>query len=168
MSGSLDFTKDDENVKSQPFMRWRDRFLFCGEAIYKAQAQTGEIKWHYLNATAGNYEEMIKRIKPVKPVKTRFANLTVIGGFTANTSLSHYCRDNGLHLHIHRAMHVVIDRQKNHGMHFRLLAKALRMSGGDHIHSGTLVGKLEGEREITLGFVDGGSFVANLSIPDKY
>ncbi|PIA57284.1 hypothetical protein AQUCO_00600192v1, partial [Aquilegia coerulea] len=32
--------------------------------------------------------------------------------------------------------------------------KALRMSGGDHIHSGTVVGKLEGEREITLGFVD--------------
>ncbi|KAL9990446.1 Ribulose bisphosphate carboxylase large chain [Helianthus debilis subsp. tardiflorus] len=76
------------------------------------------------------------------------------GGFTANTSLSQYCRDNGLLLHIHRAMHAVIDRQKNHGMHFRVLAKALRMSGGDHIHSGTVVGKLEGEREITLGFVD--------------
>ncbi|KAM0932115.1 putative ribulose-bisphosphate carboxylase [Dioscorea sansibarensis] len=53
------------------------------------------------------------------------------GGFTANTSLAHYCRDNGLLLHIHRAMHAVIDRQKNHGMHFRVLAKALRMSGGD-------------------------------------
>ncbi|KAI3707600.1 hypothetical protein L6452_26226 [Arctium lappa] len=40
-------------------------------------------------------------------------------------------------------------------MHFRVLAKALRMSGGDHIHAGTVVGKLEGEkREITLGFVD--------------
>ena len=51
-------------------------------------------------------------------------------------------------------MHAVIDRQKNHGIHFRVLAKALRMSGGDHIHSGTVVGKLEGEREITLGFVD--------------
>jgi ribulose-bisphosphate carboxylase large chain len=51
-------------------------------------------------------------------------------------------------------MHAVIDRQKNHGIHFRILAKALRMSGGDHIHSGTVVGKLEGEREITLGFVD--------------
>ncbi|KAM0011676.1 Ribulose bisphosphate carboxylase large chain [Helianthus debilis subsp. tardiflorus] len=75
------------------------------------------------------------------------------GGFT-NTSLSHYCRDNGLLLHIHRAMHAVIDREKNHGMHFCVLAKALRMSGGDHIHSGTVVGKLEGEREITLGFVD--------------
>ncbi|KAK8661971.1 hypothetical protein V6N13_091559 [Hibiscus sabdariffa] len=76
------------------------------------------------------------------------------GGFTANTTLVHYCRDNGLLLHIHRAMHAVIDRQKNHGMHFRVLAKALRMSGGDHIHAGTVVGKLEGEREITLGFVD--------------
>ncbi|KAG4183302.1 hypothetical protein ERO13_A09G101500v2 [Gossypium hirsutum] len=51
-------------------------------------------------------------------------------------------------------MHAVIDRQKNHGMHFRVLAKALRMSGGDHIHAGTVVGKLEGERDITLGFVD--------------
>ncbi|KAF8398677.1 hypothetical protein HHK36_014532 [Tetracentron sinense] len=61
------------------------------------------------------------------------------GGFTANTSLSYYCRDNGLLLHIHRAMHAVIDRQKNHGIHFRVLAKALRMSGGDHIHSGSVV-----------------------------
>ena len=28
------------------------------------------------------------------------------------------------------------------------------MSGGDHLHSGTVVGKLEGDRAITLGFVD--------------
>jgi ribulose-bisphosphate carboxylase large chain len=43
LRGGLDFTKDDENVNSQPFMRWRDRFLFVAEAIYKAQAETGEI-----------------------------------------------------------------------------------------------------------------------------
>ncbi|KAL6496671.1 hypothetical protein OROHE_027413 [Orobanche hederae] len=51
----------DENVNSQPFMRWRNRFLFCAEAIYKTQAETGEIKGHYLNTTAGTCEEMIKR-----------------------------------------------------------------------------------------------------------
>lgn len=78
----------------------------------------------------------------------------ITGGFTANTSLAMFCRDNGLLLHIHRAMHAVIDRQRNHGIHFRVLAKTLRMSGGDHLHSGTVVGKLEGEREVTLGFVD--------------
>jgi ribulose-bisphosphate carboxylase large chain len=32
-------------------MRWRDRFLFVAEAIYKSQAETGEVKGHYLNAT---------------------------------------------------------------------------------------------------------------------
>ncbi|KMT15788.1 hypothetical protein BVRB_3g057640 [Beta vulgaris subsp. vulgaris] len=39
-------------------------------------------------------------------------------------------------------------------MHFRVQAKALRLSGGDHIHYGTVVGKLETKRAITLGFVD--------------
>lgn len=58
LRGGLDFTKDDENVNSQSFMRWRDRFLFCAEAIYKAQSETGEVKGHYLNATGGTVEEM--------------------------------------------------------------------------------------------------------------
>ncbi|CAI8585202.1 unnamed protein product [Vicia faba] len=141
LRGGLDFTKDDENVNSQPFMRWRDRFLFCAEAIYKSQAETGEIKGHYLNATAGTCEEMLKRAVFARELGVPIVMHDYLtGGFTANTTLSHYCRDNGLLLHIHRAMHAVIDRQKNHGMHFRVLAKALRMSGGDHIHAGTVVG----------------------------
>jgi len=48
LRGGLDFTKDDENVNSQPFMRWRDRFLFVADAIRNAEAQTGERKGHYL------------------------------------------------------------------------------------------------------------------------
>ncbi|KAK8563338.1 hypothetical protein V6N12_035487 [Hibiscus sabdariffa] len=136
LRGGLDFTKDDENVNSQPFMRWRDRFLFCAEAIYKAQAETGEIKGHYLNATAGTCEEMMKRAACARELGVPILMHDYLtGGFTANTTLAHYCRDNGLLLHIHRAMHAVIDRQKNH-------AKALRMSGGDHIHAGTVVGVL--------------------------
>uniref|UniRef100_I1QRU1 Ribulose bisphosphate carboxylase large chain n=1 Tax=Oryza glaberrima TaxID=4538 RepID=I1QRU1_ORYGL len=155
LRGGLDFTKDDENVNSQPFMRWRDRFVFCAEAIYKSQAETSEIKGHYLNATAGTCEEMIKRAVFARELGVPIVMHDYLtGGFTANTSLAHYCRDNGLLLHLHRAMHAIIDRQKNHGMHFRVLAKALRMSGRDHIHAGTVVGKLEGEREMTLGFVD--------------
>ncbi len=46
LRGGLDFTKDDENINSQPFMRWRDRFLFVQVAIEIAQAETGEIKGH--------------------------------------------------------------------------------------------------------------------------
>ncbi|KAL4271658.1 hypothetical protein GQ457_13G012480 [Hibiscus cannabinus] len=44
------------------------------------------------------------------------------------------------------AMHTFIDRQKNHGMNFRVLAKALCVFGGYHINVGTVVCKLEGER----------------------
>src|SRR5574339_879840 len=155
LRGGMDFTKDDENVNSQPFMRWRDRFLFVAEAIYKAQSETGEIKGHYLNATAATAEEMLKRAECAKELGVPIIMHDYLTArFTSNTSLSNYCRDHGLLLHIHRAMHAVIDRQRNHGIHFRVLAKALRMSGGDHLHSGTVVGKLEGEREVTLGFVD--------------
>ena len=152
LRGGLDFTKDDENINSQPFMRWRDRFLFVQEAIEKAQAETNEVKGHYLNVTAATAEEALHRAQFAAEIKTPIIMHDFItGGFTVNTSLAKFCRDNGLLLHIHRAMHAVIDRQKNHGIHFRVLAKCLRLSGGDHLHSGTVVGKLEGERGITMG-----------------
>jgi ribulose-bisphosphate carboxylase large chain len=155
LRGGLDFTKDDENINSQPFMRWRDRFLFVQEAIEKAQAETGEIKGHYLNVTAPTCEEMMERAEFAKEINTPIIMHDYLtGGFTANTTLAKWCRRNGVLLHIHRAMHAVIDRQKAHGIHFRVLAKCLRMSGGDHLHSGTVVGKLEGEKGITMGFVD--------------
>ena len=155
LRGGLDFTKDDENVNSQPFMRWRDRFLYVMDAIRKSQAESGEIKGHYLNATAPTVEEMMKRAEFAGELKAPIIMHDYLtAGFTSNTSLAKWCRDNGTLLHIHRAMHAVIDRQKNHGIHFRVLAKTLRMSGGDHLHSGTVVGKLEGDRAATLGFID--------------
>ena len=61
LKGGLDFMKDDENINSQPFMHWRDRFLYCMEAVNKASAATGEVKGHYLNVTAGTMEEMYRR-----------------------------------------------------------------------------------------------------------
>jgi ribulose-bisphosphate carboxylase large chain len=35
LRGGLDFTKDDENINSQPFMRWRDRYIHCMEAVQR-------------------------------------------------------------------------------------------------------------------------------------
>jgi len=155
LRGGLDMTKDDENVNSQPFMRWRDRFEFVGEAIQKAEQETGEKKGHYLNVTAATPEEMYKRAEFAKEVGSPILMHDFLtGGFTANTGLANWCRDNGMLLHIHRAMHAVIDRHPKHGIHFRVLAKCLRLSGGDHLHTGTVVGKLEGDRNSTLGFVD--------------
>ncbi|MEF8793581.1 form I ribulose bisphosphate carboxylase large subunit [Thiohalorhabdus sp.] len=155
LRGGLDFTKDDENINSQPFMRWRDRFGYIAEAIHKAQEETGERKGHYCNVTAPTPEEMYKRAERAKELDMPIIMHDFLtGGFTANTGIAEWCRDNGLLLHVHRAMHAVIDRHPKHGIHFRVLAKALRLSGGDHLHSGTVVGKLEGDREATQGWID--------------
>ena len=155
LRGGLDFTKDDENVNSQPFMRWRDRFDFCQEAIVKSEAETGERKGHYMNVTAPTIEEMFKRAEYAKELKTPIIMSDYITlGWAAHNSLSKWCRDNGMLLHVHRAMHAVIDRNPNHGINFRVLAKLLRLLGGDHLHSGTVVGKLEGDRAATLGWID--------------
>ena len=155
LRGGLDFTKDDENVNSQPFMRWRDRFEFCQEAIEKAERETGERKGHYLNVTAPNVEEMYKRAEFAKSIGSPIVMSDYLTlGWAAHSSLSRWCRDHGMLLHVHRAMHGVIDRNPRHGINFRVLAKLLRLLGGDHLHSGTVVGKLEGDRAATLGWID--------------
>jgi len=74
-----------------------------------------------------------------------------VAGFTAFGSLSKWCRANGMLLHAHRAMHAVMDRQQNHGVHWRVWAKWCRIVGADHLHNGTVVGKLESDRTSTLG-----------------
>lgn len=52
-------------------------------------------------------------------------------------------------------MHAVIDHQKNYGIDFHVLAKCLLLYADDNLHSGTVVGKLEGKLGIiTMGFVD--------------
>ena len=61
LRGGLDLTKDDENINSQPFQRWRERFEFVAEAVKLAQQETGEVKGHYLNCTANTPEELYER-----------------------------------------------------------------------------------------------------------
>jgi ribulose-bisphosphate carboxylase large chain len=155
LAGGLDFTKDDENITSQPFMRWRDRYEFVMEAVRKAERETGERKGHYLNVTAADTEQMLERAEYAKQLGSPIVmHDFLVGGFAAHQTLSNWCRRNGILLHVHRALHAVIDRQKSHGIHYRVLAKWLRLAGGDHLHSGTVVGKLEGDRDATLGVLD--------------
>lgn len=152
LKGGLDFMKDDENINSQPFMHWRDRFLYCMEAVNKASAQTGEVKGHYLNITAGTMEEMYARAEFAKQLGSVIVMVDLIVGWTAIQSISRWCRDNDMILHMHRAGHGTYTRQKNHGISFRVIAKWLRLAGVDHLHCGTAVGKLEGDPLTVQGY----------------
>jgi ribulose-bisphosphate carboxylase large chain len=152
--GGLDFTKDDENINSQPFMHWRERFLYCMEAVNKAQAATGEIKGHYLNVTAGTMEEMYERAEFAKELGSIIIMIDLVIGYTAIQSMAKWARRNNMILHLHRAGNSTYSRQKNHGMNFRVICKWMRMAGVDHLHAGTVVGKLEGDPLMIAGFYD--------------
>src|SRR6185503_6921158 len=89
LRGGLDFTKDDENINSQPFMRWRDRYLYAMEAVYERAEFARDI---------GSVIVMV--------------DLTV--GYTALQSMSKWARRNGVLLHLHRAGHGTFTRQKTH------------------------------------------------------
>ena len=152
LRGGLDFVKDDENINSQPFMRWRDRFLFCMEAVNKAQSVTGEIKGHYLNVTAGTMEEMYERADFAKELGSVIVMIDLTIGYTAIQSMAKWARKHGVILHLHRAGHSTYTRQKTHGVSFRVISKWMRLAGVDHIHAGTVVGKLEGDPSTTKGY----------------
>jgi ribulose-bisphosphate carboxylase large chain len=154
LKGGLDFTKDDENINSQPFMHWRDRYLYCMEAVNKAQAATGEVKGTYLNVTAATMEDMYERAEFAKSLGSCIVMIDLIIGYTAIQSMSKWARRNDMILHLHRAGHGTYTRQKTHGVSFRVIAKWMRLAGVDHIHAGTVVGKLEGDPKTTAGFYD--------------
>nr|AGT21401.1 ribulose-1,5-bisphosphate carboxylase/oxygenase large subunit [Sellaphora pupula] len=154
LKGGLDFLKDDENINSQPFMRWRERFLYCMEGINRASAATGEVKGSYLNITAGTMEEVYKRAEYGKAIGSVIVMIDLVMGYTAIQSAAIWARENDMLLHLHRAGNSAYARQKNHGINFRVICKWMRMSGVDHIHAGTVVGKLEGDPLMIKGFYD--------------
>ncbi|HET7702308.1 MAG TPA: form I ribulose bisphosphate carboxylase large subunit [Candidatus Limnocylindrales bacterium] len=152
LAGGLDFTKDDENINSQPFMHWRDRYLFAMEAVNRSSAASGEVKGHYLNVTAGTMEEMYERAEFARDLGSVVVMIDLVIGYTAIQSMSNWARRNDMLLHLHRAGASTYTRQRNHGISFRVIAKWMRLAGVDHLHAGTVVGKLEGDPNTVRGF----------------
>jgi ribulose-bisphosphate carboxylase large chain len=99
-------------------------------------------------------EEMYERADFAKELGSVIVMIDLVIGYTAIQSMAKWARRNDMVLHLHRAGHSTYTRQKSHGVSFRVIAKWMRLAGVDHIHAGTVVGKLEGDPHTTRGYYD--------------
>ena len=97
---------------------------------------------------------MYERAEFAKELGSVIVMIDLVIGYTAIQSMAKWARRNDMILHLHRAGHSTYTRQKSHGVSFRVIAKWMRLAGVDHIHAGTVVGKLEGDPATTKGYYD--------------
>ncbi|MFH0986627.1 MAG: type III ribulose-bisphosphate carboxylase [Candidatus Micrarchaeota archaeon] len=141
-SGGLDIVKDDENLTGQKFNPFNERVSLTLKMLDKAERETGERKGYMANVTAET-QEMLKRMDFVRDCGGKYIMFDVVtGGWSALQTLRD--NSNGLIVHAHRAMHGALTRNKRHGISMMALAKTYRLIGVDQLHTGTVVGKMEG------------------------
>lgn len=71
-------------------------------------------------------------------------------GFSALQEIREIIEELELVIHAHRAMHAVFTRNKQHGITMLALAKIMRLIGMDQLHTGTIIGKMEGDKKEVL------------------
>jgi ribulose-bisphosphate carboxylase large chain len=50
-------------------------------------------------------------------------------------------------IHVHRCMHAAMTRNSKHGISMMVIAKLVRLAGGDQLHTGTAAGKMGGKEK---------------------
>jgi ribulose-bisphosphate carboxylase large chain len=96
-SGGLDFTKDDENINSQPFMHWRERFLYYVRAVNKARPRPADQGTILSPPDDGGTHSALN----FKHLVIIMIDLVI--GYTAIQSMAKWARRNDVILHLHRA-----------------------------------------------------------------
>ena len=117
--------------------------------------RTGEVKGHYMNVTAATMEDMYERAEFAKEIGSIIIMMDLTVGYTAMTSMSKWCRaqrhDPAPAPRRPRHLHAPEDAT---ACRSACIAKWCRLLGVDHIHAGTVVGKLEGDPAMITGYYD--------------
>lgn len=149
-AGGLDVVKDDENLTSMSFNKFDARIEETLKIRDKVENETGEKKIYMPNISAP-MSEMEKRADFVIEHGGEYVMVDVLTlGFSALQEIRDYLDDKKVVIHAHRAMHAAITRNPKHGMTMLSLAKIYRLIGMDQLHTGTVVGKMEGGEKETV------------------
>jgi ribulose-bisphosphate carboxylase large chain len=140
--GGVDLIKDDETLTNQSFCPLEERVSRVMEKLDQALEETGRRILYAVNVSA--YHD--KMMKLAQKAMSNGANCLMIdfltAGFSGLQTLSSEDSFN-VPIHVHRTMHGVFDRNPKHGIAMIVLAKLVRLAGGDQLHTGTAAGKME-------------------------
>ncbi len=144
----IDLIKDDENLTDMIFNRFEERVRKVLKMAQKVESETGKVKVYSANVTAPP-DIMLERAKFVKSLGGKVVMVDVVS--TGLDSVQFLRKQNlGLIIHGHRAGHSTFTRYEKHGITMLVLAKLARLAGVDQLHTGTVVGKMDGTREEVL------------------
>ncbi|MFX0002913.1 MAG: type III ribulose-bisphosphate carboxylase [Candidatus Hodarchaeota archaeon] len=153
-SGGLDIVKDDENLTSMSFNKFEKRIIETLKIRDKIEKETGDKKFYMPNITAP-LNIMKKRADFVLENGGEYVMVDIITiGFSALQEIREYLDNKDLVIHAHRAMHAAFTRNKKHGITMLALAKLMRLLGMDQLHTGTIIGKMEGGKSEVLEIND--------------
>jgi len=148
--GGLDIVKDDENLTSMKFNQFEKRIEKTLEQRDKIEEHTGDKKIYMPNITS-TVSTMKERADFVIDHGGEYVMIDIVTiGFSALMEMRNYLEKKDVVIHAHRAMHGAFTRIKEHGISMLTLAKLARLIGVDQVHTGTVVGKMEGEKQEVL------------------
>jgi ribulose-bisphosphate carboxylase large chain len=141
-SAGIDYSKDDENLGSMVFNRFRNRVVRMLDVVDRINSEQGRRVIYAANITAP-VDEMLARAQFVKDHGGKCIMIDIL---TAGWSALEYIAKQRLRMiiHGHRAMHAALTRNPKHGISMMVIAKLARLAGVSALHTGTVVGKMEG------------------------
>ena len=139
--GGLDLIKDDETLTNQTFCPLFDRLEAVMDALDRAKDETGKQVLYAVNVTTGGDRIVELAHKAVSAGANMLMVDVLTAGFSAIQALAEAPGIN-VPIHVHRTMHGALTRNPHHGIAMRPIAKLVRSSGGDQLHTGSVSGKM--------------------------
>lgn len=144
-SAGIDYSKDDENLGSMAFNRFQDRVTRILDVIDRIRSEQGRRVVYAANITAP-VDDMLERAQFVSDHGGKCIMIDIL---TAGWSALEYITKQRFRMivHGHRAMHAALTRNPRHGISMLVIAKLARLAGVSALHTGTVVGKMEGRKD---------------------
>lgn len=139
--GGVDFIKDDELISNPAYSPIEVRTSATMEALDRAEEETGEKTLYAVNVTDEVANIMGNAESAISNGATCLMINVIVTGFSALRMLA---EDQSIKvpIHCHRDMFAAFARSPAHGISSQVVSKLARLCGADHLHAGSIDGKL--------------------------